>query len=74
MYINSRYGMIANSFGMPETQTCYHKNRVQTLKPTHKLWATQRTARSFFRKQTGAFRGATPLAHWGVFSMSVSGA
>ncbi len=31
MYINSRYGMIANSFGMPETQTCYHKNRVQTL-------------------------------------------
>ena len=32
MYINSRYGMIANSFGMPETQTCYHKNRVQTLK------------------------------------------
>ena len=32
MYINSRYGMIANSFGMPETQTCYHKNSVQTLK------------------------------------------
>ena len=31
MYINSAM-MIANNFGMPETQTCYHKNRVQTLK------------------------------------------
>ena len=27
MYINSRYGMIANSFGMPETQTCSTKNQ-----------------------------------------------
>ena len=50
--------MIANNFGMPETQTCYHKNRVQTLK---QLITTQRTARSFFRKQTGAFRGQP---HW----------
>ena len=57
MYINSRYGMIANSFGMPETQTCYHKNRVQLLSEAN-----------------GGVQGATPLAHWGVFSMSVSGA
>ena len=27
MYINSRYGMIANSFGMPETQTCSTKDQ-----------------------------------------------
>ena len=67
MYINSRYGMIANSFGMPETQTCYHKNRVQTL-------SNSKDCSQLLSEANGGVQGATPLAHWGVFSMSVSGA
>lgn len=73
MYINSRYGMIANSFGMPETQTCYHKNRVQTLKQLINFGQLKGLLAASFGSKRG-LQGATPLAHWGVFSMSVSGA
>ena len=73
MYINSRYGMIANSFGMPETQTCYHKNRVQTLKQLINFGQLKGLLAASF-EANGGVQGATPLAHWGVFSMSVSGA
>lgn len=59
--------MIANSFGMPETQTCYHKNRVQTLKQLINFGQLKGLLAASF----GSKRGR---AHWGVFSMSVSGA
>ena len=74
MYINSRYGMIANSFGMPETQTCYHKNRVQTLKQLINFGQLKGLLAASFGSKRGVQRGATPLAHWDVFSKSISGA
>ena len=65
--------MIANSFGMPETQTCYHKNRVQTLKQLINF-GQLKDCSQLLSEANGGVQGATPLAHWGVFSMSVSGA
>ena len=61
MYINSRYGMIANSFGMPETQTCYHKNRVQTLKQLINFGQLKGLLAASFGSKRGRSGGGQPF-------------